>query len=646
MANIVTSDLTSTYVVRPSLARWGAINLLMPFNKSITLNYAGGTPNDFDQINVAGISVPNAAPTAAANGAGVITGTRGYYITFYDENTGSEGAPSAIGAGSFTTNTVRITNNATNNTTNSRVTHWRIYRNVGGSVYYRIAEVAIATTTYDDNNDDADIQTNDTLNTNLTAPTARGMAVVSRSYPFLYGAPNRYGGTDYDSNVIWGYVANMDSYPYWNDVNLEPGRGGILRNHVELAYALSFFKDSMIFVWQWDQDPHKIYGDGHIEQVRARRGTLNERTVVEDNAMAFSMDAQGIFHWDGDSSFVELAAPLLNFWERINWAARHTFHAIRDEKRIWFFVALDDEAAPKHAFVYNLQAHRAGGIGQWWVYKYDHTFIDSARLTLNDDSVSDAIGISGQTIPVAMSDAGYLYWLGAGLRDGASMRHGKQHTSGEQTRTAICTVASGTASSITCDGSTYTFADTFNGIARSAVGSYIRFLNVPELPDAYRITGTSDSGGTDNVLAFPTNSFSGYTFTGTEEFVLAPIPELEWQSPLLDFGDASILKDVDEVFLEFDPLSVNSTINARHIRNRLGSPDAAVTVDEVGRQITAGDNYESLKIGGKVSSDGGRGWATHKIKGRQLHHLKLILGDGQHVADLPAVIHSIDFRLA
>ncbi len=214
-------------------------------------------------------------------------------------NTGSEGAPSALGSGTFSSNTVRVTNAASNNTTNSRVTHWRIYRNVGGSIYYRIAEVVIGTTTYDDNNDDADIQTNDSLNTNLTAPTARGMADMYRSYMFLFGPPNRYGGQTTDSNIIFSYVSNPDSYPYWNDVNLEPGFGGILRASGHLAHALAFFKDSATFMWQWDQNPHKVYGDGHIEQVRARRGALNERCVVEDNGMIFAMDAQGIYHWTG-----------------------------------------------------------------------------------------------------------------------------------------------------------------------------------------------------------------------------------------------------------------------------------------------------------------------------------------------------------
>lgn len=643
MAELAALDISSTPIARPSLARWGAINLIMPQNKTITLDYAGGGTNDFSEINDAGIPVPDGTPTAVANGAGVISGTRGYYITFYDENTGSEGAPSSLGSGTFTTNTVRVTNTSTNNAANSRVTHWRIYRNVGGSVYYRIAEVAIATTTYDDNNDDADIQQNDSLNTNLTAPTARGMATVSRSYTFLYGPSNRYGGTPTDSNIIWSYVSNPDSYPYWNDVNLEPGRGGILRADAELAHAKAFFKDSLTFIWQWDQDPHKIYGDGHIEQVRARRGALNERIVVEDNGMVFAMDAQGIYHWDGDSAYIELAIPLMRFWERINWSKRHTFHAVRDNKRIWFFVALDGDAAPRHAFIYNLQAHRAGSVGQWWVYKYDHTFIDSTNHEFHSDTVADAIGVSGLSAPLAMTASGHLYWLGAGLRDGAALRHGKLHTSGERTRTGVCTVASGSSAQIVCTSGTYLFQDTFNSKTRNVVGSFIRFTNVPELPDAYQITGVS--GGGLNQLDFAAGTFTGYTFTGSEEFVLAPIPDVLWESALLDFGDASTLKDISEVFMEFDPISVPTTLRATHERNRLGRPDFAYDVDEVGRLTEAGNDYEEIKFGGKVTEDGGRGWASHNIRGRSLHHLKFILGDGQPVVDMPISIHAIDFRL-
>ncbi len=333
----------------------------------------------------------------------------------------------------------------------------------------------------------------------------------------------------------------------------------------------------------------------------------------------------------------------MKYWERINWSARHTFHAVRDDKRIWFFVALDNETVPQHAFVYNLQTHRVGGMGQWWVYKYKQSFIDSGNHGWQSDTVADAIGVAGTRAALAMSISGHMYWLGVGLRDGASLRHGLEHTSGERTRTATCTVQSGTATQIVCDSSTYKFEDTFQSKTRNVVGTFIKFTNVPELPGYYEVTGVS--GASDNQLDFAAGTFTGYTFTGSEQFLLAPIPDVEWHSGLLDFGDASVLKSVDEVYLEFDPVAIDTQLAATHVRNRLGKPDQAFTVDEVGHTATAGDDYEYLKLGGKVATDGGRGYAIHKIKGRDLHQMKFILGNGEAVVDMPAVIHGVDFRL-
>ena len=114
---------------------------------------------------VSGVSAPlgqtrRAAPTVAENGAGDLDDTYYYFITTTRSVGGhtDESGPSAVSAEiTVASKIIRVTAPAI---TDDNVTHWNIYRVSNSSGDYQfVAQVAAATTTYDDNTIDADLDT-------------------------------------------------------------------------------------------------------------------------------------------------------------------------------------------------------------------------------------------------------------------------------------------------------------------------------------------------------------------------------------------------------------------------------------------------------------------------------------------------------
>lgn len=119
---------------------------------------AGGRPAKFSDpvagtVTRLGGPAPTAAPTWGSSGTG-ITGTTAGFYTFYDSTTGWESSPSALTA--LTTLANKQLDWSALETTCARegVDKKRLYRTQlaanGEPPYYRVAEIALATTTYAD----------------------------------------------------------------------------------------------------------------------------------------------------------------------------------------------------------------------------------------------------------------------------------------------------------------------------------------------------------------------------------------------------------------------------------------------------------------------------------------------------------------
>lgn len=143
-----------------------------------------------------GIAAPPAAPTAATIGAGVVDGDVIYRVTWENQNSGNYGLYSADLAFAATTDTVRVTRPSTAGI-DAQVTHWILWRTVQGegTIFYRVASVAIATSTYDDNNADDAISDGETLEEHSPPDPMFRYLREFKGLFFLYGSRVESTGT-------------------------------------------------------------------------------------------------------------------------------------------------------------------------------------------------------------------------------------------------------------------------------------------------------------------------------------------------------------------------------------------------------------------------------------------------------------------
>lgn len=562
MGNIVSFEPSGT-VVRPTAGKLGKVIMIAPFMKALT--DTAGSANSLNVVNAAGFAVPDAAPSGALI-AGSITGTYAYYITFYDENTDTESNPSAqSGSVSPSGQAVRLTNNATNNSSNSRVTHWRIYRNLdGGTQYYRVATVAIGTTTYDDDNTDATIQANDVLLLDNTAPATSTYQCIKvfRNFAITFGAYNARGGTDYDDRVTWSKVGNIDAWPSLNETDFAQGQHGIIRALEPAGPSVLLYKDSCIIRWYWRTDPSGVYGDGDNDIVNTERGALNDRCVCNVEGTHFAMDRKGIYATRDGGTIDEIVYELDGLWKRINWAQRDKFCASWDDRHVWFSVALDEDEECHYCFVLDLLAIKAKQGQQWYPEEYDFGIRDMNR---QDCGMTDSAGVFGMQRKVvvgAVDDHMRTHIMSLGWRDGVSPE-----------LTAESTVASSGSNTTTVEAASGTFsASNGNGDTVDIVDMYLRWKDIPTTVNkdtnkdwerAYRVTAVS--GTTITVTpAMPANPPVGATFW------IGARPNAKFRTPQMVFGRPDVKKKLKGIRLETQPGGMPIDMRVRFSADRQG----------------------------------------------------------------------------
>jgi hypothetical protein len=602
MSNIVSLEPTAI-PARVTAARLGKVIVLAPYMRSLTDTPGGANVNSLNVVNLAGFPAPDAAPTIAFQGTGITGGPYSYYITFYDQETDTEGNPSAQSASLSPSNQgIRVTNAATNNAANSRVTHWRIYRNVSlGAVYFRIATVAIGTTIYDDTASDASISGNDPLELDNNAPVqdTYGSILDFRNFAFAYGPFTPRGGTAYDHRVTWSKVGNIDAWPTLNETDFAPGQYGIIRALVPSGPALLLYKDNCVIRWIFRTDPSGIFGDGDNDVVNTERGALNERCVVNLQGTHIVMDRRGIFATRDGSTIDDIVHELDADWKRINWGERHKFCATWDDRKIWFFVALDEDSDPKHAFVLDVLAIHARKGQRWFPEEYDFAIRDAGRQDTGFSTTATIYGMERKLVPVVIDDRMRTHVLSLGWRDGVSPEltaEGAVAASGSTT--TIVEAASGTFTATNIAGDTVDVKD-----------MYLRFRDIPTTVDkttdldwerAYRITNVNGVQLTVTP-AMPVAPPPGTTFW------IGARPNAKLRSPQLTFARPNALKMVRRLVLEIQPCGVNVDMRARYSLDRMGWIEMQETSDSGQSRYTTqeGSPDFTVKLGGNFT-EGGR----------------------------------------
>jgi hypothetical protein len=234
-----------------------------------------------------GMAQPAAAPTAANQGSGSLTGTR-YYRVRFTEVSGTtvlrRGEPSdaLTFAPSGTGLSVRVTRPTA---VSEGETHWELEASVDNANFYVIASTALATTTYDDSTafspgyaDSFDL-----------APDI-GDYTLQPSYKFLVVDRDRLVGLgnhedpDLDSRVEWCPVkkdpGDGNDERIENDqdprVDLDPGEGGGFTGGIAVNGSIWAFKQSRIYKLTSTGIRSRAY---NVTPISAARGAIEDSMV-------------------------------------------------------------------------------------------------------------------------------------------------------------------------------------------------------------------------------------------------------------------------------------------------------------------------------------------------------------------------------
>lgn len=592
MAQIAQTVLgASALVARQTTARLRDEWVIMPAYKSLTDATGGGAaePDTFDDL---GFDTPDAAPTVATNGAGNVDGTRGYLVTFYDSDRDAESNPydpdnpQTVVASN---NAIRLTFQDTNSGDNSRWTHRRVYRNDSdsGSTYYYVGQVAIATGTFDDDNTDATIRANDTIQLDNDKPEADTytFCLAHKGYMFLVGG----------QFFIWSKLNKAHAYPTRNKTAVERGRHGALRLCSPVGDILIFLKDNATYELHFDSDPHGITGDGYGKTMTTERGVVNERCDVNVRGTHYILAFEGIYQTRGGTSENNISMPLEGVWNRINWAQKDKFCGVALKDRAVWFVALDGDTECRYGLVLDLQSIRAGGRPKWYITEYAFGIRDVSLCKWDDAATPVQFGMEWQTVGTFVTEYGYTGYLVAGYTDMLDPQ----------------LTDSGTATG----GSTTTLEDTGGTFSRTneagdtvdARGAYVSF---PSLPDAdkpnsadwsqqYRITAVS--GTTLTVSPAMPASPSGL------DYEIGGLPNARLESPLMGFGTPWMAKRLENLIVEYQPGGSQFEIGYGFKLDRRGYSVTTHTNDEGYYRTVANETLARIEMGGTLDDDGRMG---------------------------------------
>jgi hypothetical protein len=633
-SNATTTIATTVEIAKAYVDRLQRVCLVSPYMKSITEStYESGS---FDTFNDAGIVAPDAAPSGATT-TGSLTGAYAYYIQFWDNNrsvAGSESAQSATvnpsGQG------ITVTNNATNNAANSRVTHWDIYRNQnGGSTYYFVARVAIGTTTYVDDNSDATIGANDTLKLDNDPPVVEtyGLVHTHKNYMFLAGPHNGIGGTAYDDDFTWSKLANADAFPLVNRTKIERGKYGHIRAMASIGDVLVFYKDSAIYELHFDTNPSGTTGDGYGKTVNTERGALNHRCVVNVQGTHYVLDTKGIYQFRGGTDMVRLSEPLRGIFQRINWDEREKFSGVQDEDRVIWFVALDRDTECKYGLVLDLNSIYLGRQPRWYLYKFDFGIRDAQRIRFSNDANVVQFGMEFKPVAAFMTEYGFVGYINAGYRDLVAPQ-----------LTATGTVTSSTTTTITDSAATFTRTNDAS-VTEDVLGAYVRFITWPtadkpgsaDWSQAYRITTVNSATQVTVTPAMPSAPPAGAAY------VIGAIPDARIKTPLLSFGAPQLGKTAKEAVVEWLPGGANFTIGVEYELDRRGAEVSDVTASETMYSSTTGTPQVAVNMGGTLDNQGKMGARSIPCPARGFQYMQMIL-DASGV-DKPAIVNAIGIEL-
>lgn len=327
---------------------------------------------DGTTLRRAGLAPPAAAPNVTNTGAGTFSGTR-YYRVRYIEKSGStilrrsEPSSETTFVPSGTGLSARITKPAA---VDEGETDWEVEESINNADWYRIATVAVGTTTYDDSLATTVVATSGTLSDDI------GDYEVQESYRYLAVDRDRLVGfgnhedPTKDSDVVWTPVGN-DTSGVGNDERVPRDTGNRVRLDGQdggpITAGASF--DGRVIAYK----EHRIYSltqtgqrqSAYIPQPASRtygaiKGSVIEAVDQAGRPALYSFDSK-VGPVRMGAMGVEVLCPQLQakLLTEINFTASTVvsnvvYHA--DRGQVWWHLAGTGEDTPSFRWVYDVKS--------------------------------------------------------------------------------------------------------------------------------------------------------------------------------------------------------------------------------------------------------------------------------------------------
>lgn len=333
------------------------------------------------QTYPAGYDQPSAF-TAADNTSGtgsVAPGTYEYYVTWYDENTLTESNPQAAAVSvTVTGDSVQLSNLPIDS--NSRTTHWRIYRkDPSGIYYYRHVETAYTpgTPTYLD--EDASTGQSYTVATDNFKPDPSTVIC-------LHGSQMIYC---FSNTVTWSKSFRYQNVPTFNRENLFDESAKIVRA-ISFRGSLVIFKTNSIYVINGSLEDQTY----EVRKISSRIGTLSPDSVAESPDGIFFLDNNKRPRFINSTDFdyedlrdsTDISYKYRKKFDIIPFSGLENCHGVVWEtsavKQYRVYVPIDSSSnIPNHAYVfdYGLASRNEGDSG-WFDFRYNFNLDCSVAL--------------------------------------------------------------------------------------------------------------------------------------------------------------------------------------------------------------------------------------------------------------------------
>lgn len=200
------------------------------------------------------------------------------------------------------------------------------------------------------------------------------------------------------NRIYYSYPGEPESVPELsNDLVQQSGQEedeptGLM----SLASMLFILMERTCYRWTFQIRPDE---DGAIYPNHTR-GCLNQRTWCQVDGMAYLLDRQGIYGFNGGApdpvsrDIQDLFRPGGINWRQAKWFSAAGYPA---DATVKFFVCLDGSYRPRHALCFNYRTN------SWWVEAYPW-YVTSSGQTRIDDQIKLILGSEQEQIFLAECD--------------------------------------------------------------------------------------------------------------------------------------------------------------------------------------------------------------------------------------------------